>query len=128
MTPQAIGANVLILPDKAPEQSEGGIYYSDKTQDKARPTEGTVVSVGPGLVNSEGKFIQVVNCKAGDRVIFRNRKSERVEIDGRVLHCVGPDRVLAVIDPPDTGWDERSSSIVALDQAERLVVDQVKER
>lgn len=49
---------LFVLPDKAPEETKGGIILSDYT--KKRPTSGTIVAVGS----------KVKERKVGERVIY----------------------------------------------------------
>lgn len=63
---QPLGNRVLIRRSKA-QSSKGGILLPDSAQEK--PKEGTVISVGPGLVDDNGK-IQPLNVKEGDTVLF----------------------------------------------------------
>ena len=52
-----VGPRVIVLRDKAPDKSEGGILFSPGA--KELPLEGEVVAVGSGDV-----------VRAGDRVLF----------------------------------------------------------
>ncbi len=65
-TVKPLGNRVLIKRSKA-VQSKGGILLPDSAQEK--PKEGTVVAVGPGKVNDEGKRETMI-VKKGDRVLF----------------------------------------------------------
>src|SRR4051812_10194382 len=57
---------VLVKRSKA-QASKGGILLPDSAQEK--PKEGTVVAVGPGKMDDEGKIAQM-NVKVGDCVLF----------------------------------------------------------
>ena len=99
MTTQALGNHVLIRPDDPTEITAGGIHLTDKSQEKEKVDQGEVVSVGPGVLNSEGRHIQSMTCKRGERVMFRHRRSDRIEVDGDTLHRVPADLVLCVLEP-----------------------------
>lgn len=57
---------VLIQRTKAPT-SKGGILLPDSAQEK--PKEGSVIAVGPGKRDEDGKLIPM-QVKKGDRVLF----------------------------------------------------------
>ena len=61
-----LGNRVLIKRSKAPT-SKGNILLPESAVEK--PKEGTVVAVGPGKMDDDGKIVQM-NVKAGDQVLF----------------------------------------------------------
>ena len=58
---------ILIKRIEAESKSPGGIYIPPTASEK--PSEATVVAVGPGKVNDRGVFTEP-RVKVGDRVIF----------------------------------------------------------
>ena len=63
---KAIHDNVIILPDES--QTEiSGIVLAPTAIEKS--CTGTVISVGPGIVNNKG-YIEEHNIKEGDHVLF----------------------------------------------------------
>jgi len=84
---------VLILPDEAKSLSDGGILLASREEVVQR---GTVVSVGPGLVSSEGILIPI-QVAEGDKVIFDHNRSSKVEIDGVKYYITFDTEILAVI-------------------------------
>jgi len=64
------------------EKTAGGIIIPDTAQEK--PSEGEVVSVGPGSTNEDGKTTPM-DVKAGDRVLFGKWSGTEVTIDGEEL-------------------------------------------
>jgi len=61
-----LGKRVLVKRAKAAEK-KGSILLPDSAKEK--PREGSVVAVGPGEYNDQGKLIPV-ELKVGDRVMF----------------------------------------------------------
>ncbi len=61
-----LGNRVLIERSKA-QKTKGGILLPDSAQEK--PKEGTVIAVGPGKCNDEGKC-EPLTLKVGDRILF----------------------------------------------------------
>ena len=69
------GNRVLIKRSKA-IQTKGGIFIPDSAQEK--PKEGTVVEIGPGKVNDEGKR-ETMCVKKGDKVLFSSYSGTEVK-------------------------------------------------
>jgi len=65
-TIKPLGNRVLVQRAK-PQPTKGGILLPDTAQEK--PKEGTVVAVGPGKFDENGKK-ETLNVKVGDRVLF----------------------------------------------------------
>lgn len=61
-----LGNRVLVQRAKA-QTTKGGILLPDSAQQK--PKEGTVVAVGPGKTDDNGKT-HSLSLKVGDRVLF----------------------------------------------------------
>ena len=57
----------------------GSIVIPDSAKDK--PQEGTVIAVGTGKVNDDGKKTPL-DIAAGDRVLFGKYAGSEVELDG----------------------------------------------
>ena len=61
--------NVYLLLDEIPNKTAGGLWMADE---QATPTRiGTVLAVGPGKVDNNGKLIPVL-YKPGDRVLIQS--------------------------------------------------------
>jgi chaperonin GroES len=70
---------VVVKRIDAEERSAGGIIIPDTAKEK--PSQGEVVSVGPGGRDENGKLIPI-DVKAGDRVLFGKWSGTEVKIDG----------------------------------------------
>jgi chaperonin GroES len=70
---------VVVKRITAEEKTAGGIIIPDTAQEK--PSQGEVVSVGPGGRDEAGKLIPL-DVKAGDRVLFGKWSGTEVKIDG----------------------------------------------
>lgn len=70
-----LGNRVLIQRSKA-QASKGGILLPDSAQEK--PKEGTVIEVGPGKCDEQGKC-ESMNLKNGDRVLFSSYSGTEVK-------------------------------------------------
>jgi chaperonin GroES len=77
------------------EKTSGGIIIPDTAQEK--PSEGQVVSVGPGGRTEDGKAIDM-DVKAGDLVLFGKWSGTEVSIDGEDLLIMKESDIMGVIE------------------------------
>ena len=76
-------------------KTAGGIIIPDTAKEK--PSEGEVVSVGPGARDDSGKVV-ALDVKAGDRVLFGKWSGTEVKIDGEDLLIMKESDILGVIE------------------------------
>lgn len=74
-----LGDRVVVKPVEREEKTKTGIYLPD-TASKERPMEGTVLAVGEGRRDDNGKLIPM-NVKVGDRVIFAKYSGTEFKLD-----------------------------------------------
>ncbi|NJM07452.1 co-chaperone GroES [Candidatus Gracilibacteria bacterium] len=74
-----LGDRVVVKPAEREEKTKGGIYLPD-TASKERPMEGTVLAVGEGRRDDNGKLIPM-NLKAGDKVVFAKYSGTEFKVD-----------------------------------------------
>jgi len=70
---------VVVKRIDAEEKTAGGIIIPDTAKEK--PSQGEIVSVGPGGRDESGKLIPM-DVKSGDRVLFGKWSGTEVKIDG----------------------------------------------
>lgn len=87
---------VLIKEEKEEKKSEGGIFLPG-TASTGDPAQGTIVAVGPGRKNDDGKVIPV-SVKVGDKVLLYKHAGTKVKLDGEEYFIVGESELLAVIE------------------------------
>lgn len=75
---------ILVKRIEAETKSPGGIYIPPTASEK--PSEATVVAVGPGKINEKGLLCEP-RVKAGDRVLFGKYTGVEVKLDG-VEHLI----------------------------------------
>jgi chaperonin GroES len=80
------------------EQTSGSIVIPDSASEK--PQRGTVVAVGLGKLNKEGRRIPL-DVKAGDQVLFGKYTSQEITLDGETHLVMREDEVLAVFGGDD---------------------------
>lgn len=73
---KALGSKVIILPKKQEEQTSSGVYVPDIEQEKQY--FGTVISVGPGYLVSNGSFTPL-QSEEGDTVIYVKQLGRELE-------------------------------------------------
>ena len=76
------------------EKTKGGIIIPDTAKEK--PSEGVIVSVGPGARDDSGKII-APDVKAGDRVLFGKWSGTEVKLDGKELLIMKETDIMGVI-------------------------------
>ena len=79
------------------EQQIGGIIIPDTAKEK--PQQGTVMAVGNGKANDNGKRIPL-DVNAGDRILFGKYSGQEIKLDGEEYLIMKEDDVLAVIEGP----------------------------
>ncbi|MCR6669889.1 co-chaperone GroES [Devosia ginsengisoli] len=77
------------------EKTKGGIIIPDTAKEK--PSEGVIVSVGPGARDDNGK-ITAPDVKAGDRVLFGKWSGTEVKVDGEDLLIMKESDIMGVIE------------------------------
>ena len=76
------------------EKSAGGIIIPDTAQEK--PSEGKVVSVGPGARKKDGSYA-AMEVKVGDRVLFGKWSGTEAKIDGKDVLIMQESDVMGII-------------------------------
>ena len=77
------------------EKTKGGIIIPDTAKEK--PSEGVIVSVGPGARDDSGK-INALDVKAGDRVLFGKWSGTEVKLNGEDLLIMKESDIMGVIE------------------------------
>ena len=91
-----LGDRVVVKPVEREEKTKGGIYLPD-TASKERPMEGTVLAVGDGRLDDNGKRVPP-EVKPGDFVLFGKWSGTEVKIDGEDLLIMKESDIMGVIE------------------------------
>jgi chaperonin GroES len=94
MNIKPLGDRILVEPVEEQEVKKGGIIIPDTAKEK--PQEGTVVALGTGKLDEDGKKI-AFNVKKGDRVLMPKYGGTEVKIDDKEYQIVREDDILAVV-------------------------------
>jgi len=91
-----LGDRVLVKRTDEEQTSEGGIVLPGSAAEK--PSQGEVISVGPGKVLDSGE-LQAITVKEGDMIVFgQYAGSNTVKIDGDELVVLNEQDILGVLD------------------------------
>ena len=86
---------VLLKRIEEKEQVKGGIIIPDSAKEK--PTEGEVISAGPGKMMEDGKRVPL-DVKSGDRVLFGKYAGTEIKIDDKEYVIMREEEILAVLE------------------------------
>ncbi len=87
---------ILVVAEKKQEKTPGGIVIPDIVKGDDRVQIGKIIAVGPGIAK-DGVFVPMER-KIGERVYFAKRGGYTVEFEGKELHMVVEETVIAVIE------------------------------
>ncbi len=88
--------NVLIKPEEADTKTSSGIYLPDNA--KKEEKFGTVVAIGPGRNDTQGKLMPMV-VKVGQKIVYKKGWSDsNIKMDGQEWVLVGQDAIIAVVE------------------------------
>ncbi|MAS07185.1 co-chaperone GroES [Oricola sp.] len=85
---------VVVRRVESEEKTAGGIIIPDTAKEK--PSEGEVVSVGPGARDENGK-VQPLDVKAGDRVLFGKWSGTEVKLNGQDLLIMKESDIMGIV-------------------------------
>jgi chaperonin GroES len=89
-----LGDRVIVKILDAEEKTAGGIVLPDTAKEK--PTQGLVVSVGPGRLMDNGQ-LSPMEVKEGDKVLFSKYGGTEVKVDGEEFTILRQDDVLGIL-------------------------------
>ena len=86
---------VVVRRVDSEEKTAGGIIIPDTAKEK--PSEGVIVSVGPGARDDAGKVTPLA-VKSGDRVLFGKWSGTEVKVNGEDLLIMKESDIMGVIE------------------------------
>lgn len=92
---QLLGDRVLVRPEEAMKKTASGILIPDAARE-VKATRGTVLAVGPGRMNDDGKVLPM-SLKVGQKVYFNPGWESEIEVDDEKLHLIHESDVKAII-------------------------------
>jgi chaperonin GroES len=88
-----LGDRIIVKRLEAETKTKGGIIIPDSAKEK--PSEGKVVAVGAGALNTEGKLIPMT-VKEGDIILFAKWGGTEVKVEGEDYIILKESDVLAI--------------------------------
>ena len=85
---------VLVRRTESEEKTAGGLIIPDSAKEK--PSEGEIVSAGPGARKDSGELIEM-GVKAGDKVLFGKWSGTEVTIDSEELLMMKEGDIMGII-------------------------------
>ena len=85
---------VVVKRIDAEEKTKGGLIIPHSAKEK--PSQGEVVSVGPGGRDEAGKLIPI-DLKVGNKVLFGKWSGTEVKIDGQELLIMKESDIMGVL-------------------------------
>ena len=85
---------ILVRRQEEVGTTRGGLIIPDSAKDK--PQEGTVISVGKGKSNEEGKLFPLA-VKEGDAILFGKYSGTEIKIDGEDFLIMKEEEVLGIV-------------------------------
>jgi chaperonin GroES len=86
---------ILVKRLDSEETTKGGIIIPDSAKEK--PSEGKVISAGPGKVDEQGK-VRPMDVKKGDKILFSKYSGTEVNIEGEEHLIIREDDVLGILE------------------------------
>lgn len=87
-----LGNRVVVQPIEQEEITAGGIVLPETAKEK--PQKGTVLAVGPGERNDEGKHV-ALEVEEGDTVLFAKYSGTEIKYEGKKLLIMRESDILA---------------------------------
>ena len=89
-----LGSRLVIEPIEQEEVTAGGIVLPETAKEK--PQKGTVIAVGPGDRDEDGKRIPM-DVQVGDTVLFAKYAGTEIKYNGKKLLIMRESDVLAIL-------------------------------
>jgi chaperonin GroES len=90
-----LGNRLVVEPLEQEDMTPGGIILPETAKEK--PQKGTVLSVGPGDRDDEGKRIPM-DVKVKDTVLYAKYSGTEIKVDGKKLLILRESDILAIVE------------------------------
>jgi len=90
-----LGSRVVIEPSEQEEVTAGGIVLPETAKEK--PQKGTILAIGPGERDDDGKRIQM-DVKVGDTVLYAKYAGTEIKVEGKKLLILKESDILAIVE------------------------------
>jgi chaperonin GroES len=90
-----LGNRVVVEPIEQEEVTSGGIVLPETAKEK--PQKGTVLAIGPGDRDEDGKRIPM-DVKEGETVLFAKYSGTEIKLDDKKVLILRESDLLAIVD------------------------------
>ena len=90
-----LGDRLVVEPKEQEEMTASGLILPETAKEK--PQQGTVIAVGPGRRDDDGKRIEM-DVREGDIVLYAKYGGTEVKMDGKKLLILKESDVLAILE------------------------------
>ena len=94
MNLRPLSDKVIVTVSPKEEMTASGLVLPDSS--KERSEQGTVVAIGPGLLDEKGNRVQM-SVKVGDKILYKGWPQE-VKLDGKNYLVMSESDILAIIE------------------------------
>ena len=100
MNLKPLGDRVILKQDEAEVTTASGLFLASDAKEK--PQTGTIIAVGEGKMDKDGKLPQIkllpMPVKVGDKVIYGKFGGTEVTLDGENVLILRADDIYAVVE------------------------------
>jgi chaperonin GroES len=89
-----LGDRVVIEPSEGEEVTSGGILLPETAKEK--PQQGTIVAVGAGRRDDDGKLIPM-DVQLGEKVLYAKYAGTEIKVDGKKVLILKESDILAIV-------------------------------
>ena len=90
-----LGSRVVVEPVEQEEVTAGGIVLPETAKEK--PQKGTILAVGPGDRDDDGKRIKM-DVAVGDTVLYAKYAGTEIKVEGKKLLILKESDILAIVE------------------------------
>jgi chaperonin GroES len=101
MNLKPLGDRVVVKASEAEEQTKSGLFIPDTAKEK--PQKGTIMAVGEGRWDDEGKKRIPLDVKVGDVVIYGKYGGTEIKVDGEDYLILSDRDIYAIVEGKGKG-------------------------
>jgi chaperonin GroES len=90
-----LGDRLVVEPKEQEEMTASGLILPETAKEK--PQQGTVIAVGPGRRDDDGKRVEM-DVQEGDTVLYAKYGGTEVKMEGKKLLILKESDVLAILE------------------------------
>jgi chaperonin GroES len=94
MNLKPLGDRVVVDPLEKEERTASGIILPETAKEK--PQEGTIIAVGPGRRDDDGKLVPM-DVKLGDVVLYAKYAGTEIKLDDKKVLILKESDILAIV-------------------------------